>query len=183
MKKKDYQKRVEKEKRQMREFNEKQEGINVKTFLIISACVVGFFLLMFVITKIRTGEWNLFTRANSVTYSAEIQSTKILCGSVLNRKASEYFVIAYEMKEDSASLYETLVERYTSNGSNAPLYKLDLSNSRNNICKGETANLVNNISELKLSVPTLIKVKDGNIIESYTNYDAIKNVLLSYTAN
>ena len=138
-------------------------------------------LLMFAFTKIKTGEWNLFTSKNDVTYKAEIQTTKILCGSVLNRTDSEYFVLAYELKEDSASLYDTIIERYNSSSKTISLYKLDLSNSRNNICMGDALNISNNVSELKLVVPTLIKVKDGKIIESYTNYDKIKNILLSYT--
>ena len=63
---------------------------------------------------------------------------------------------------------------------NLPLYKVDLSNSRNNICVGENVNISNNISELKIKEPTLLKIKDGKIIESYTEYETIKTNLLSY---
>ncbi len=177
MKKKEYQKKLEKEKRELREYNELNHGINVKAFLIISLCVVGFVFLMFAFTKIRTGEWNLFTKKNTVTYKAEVQTTKILCGSILNRKESEYYVLAYEMKEDNASLYETIVEAYGS--SQVPIYKLDLSNSRNNLCKADVISITNDAETLKLSMPTLIKVRDGNIVENYTNYDSIKNVLIN----
>ena len=180
MKKKEYKKRLEKEKRDMREYNKKNEGVNVKAFIYITIGVVGFILLMFAFTKVKTGEWNLFTKENSIKYSAEVQSTKILCGSLLNREDSEYYVLAYEMQEDSASLYETVVERYNSASSKLPLYKLDLSNSRNNICKGDNVNITNDVTTLKLSIPTLIKVKDGKIVENYTNYDSIKNILFSY---
>lgn len=180
MKKKEYQKRIEKEKRELREYKDSNHGMSLKTFLIISACVLGFVLLMFVFTKVKTGEWKLFTKENFANYSAEIQSTKILCGSLLNREDSEYFVLAYEMKEDSASLYESLAESYTNTGTGAILYKLDLSNSRNNICKSDTINITNDVTTLKLSVPTLIKVKDGQVVENYTTYDSIKNILLSY---
>ncbi len=177
MKKKEYQKKLEKEKRELREYNELNHGINVKAFLIISLCVVGFVFLMFAFTKIRTGEWNLFTKKNTVTYKAEVQTTKILCGSILNRKESEYYVLAYEMKEDNASLYETIVEAYGS--SQVPIYKLDLSNSRNNLCKADAISITNDAETLKLSMPTLIKVRDGNVVENYTNYDSIKNVLIN----
>ncbi len=180
MKKKEYQKRLEKEKRDMKNYKESNAGINTKTFFIISISVVGFILLMFVFTKIKTGEWNLFTKENSVTYSAEVQDVKILCGSILNRMDPEYFVLAYEMKEDSASLYETIVERYSNLGRGGKLYKLDLGNSRNSICKGDNLNITNDLTNLKLIVPTLLKVKDGKIVENYTGYDSIKNILFSY---
>ena len=180
MKKKEYQKRLEKEKREMKEYRESNAGINLKTFIIIAICVIGFVLLMFVFTKIKTGEWNLFTRKNSITYSAEVQTTKILCGSVLNRNDSEYYVLAYELKNDNAALYESIIERYNSSSNSLPLYKLDLGNSRNEICKSDTISITNDVTTLKLSIPTLIKVRDGNIIETYQDYDAIKNILLSY---
>ncbi len=180
MKKKDYQKRLEKEKKDLRDFNSRNEGINVKTFIYITIGVVGFVFLMFTFTKIKTGEWNLFTKPNQVTYSAEIQDVKILCGSILNREDEEYYVLAFEMKEDSASLYESVIEHYNNASNKIPLYKLDLSNSRNGLCLSDTPNITNDITNLKLSIPTLIKVRGGNIIESYTSYDSIKNTLFSY---
>lgn len=182
MKKKEYKKKLEKEKRELREFRESDLNGNLKTGIIITICVIGFVLLMFAFTKIKTGEWNIFTKENDITYKAEIQSTKILCGSILNRSDSEYFVIAYKLKEDSASLYESFLEKYNQGTNILPLYKLDLSNSRNGICTSDTVNISNNISELKFSEPTLIKVKDGKIIESYTTYEKIKDILLGYVA-
>ena len=180
MKKKEYQKRLKKEKADLKELRYGNSGMNTKTFIIIAIGVVCFFLLMFAFTKIKTGEWNLFTKENSVTYTANIQDVKILCGSVLNRNSSEYFVLGYEMNEDNASIYETVIERYNNSSKKIPLYKLDLGNSRNNICRGESLNITNDITNLKLTVPTLLKIKDGKIIENYTDYTSIKNILFSY---
>ena len=179
MKKKEYQKILKQEKKDKKEYNESNAGINMKTFLIIAACVVGFVFLMFVFTKIKTGEWHLFTKENSKIYTAEVQDEKILCGSILNRSDSEYYVLAYEMKEDSSSLYNSIAERYNNSISKVKLYKLDFSNSRNNICKGDSINITNDVASLKLTMPTLVKIKDGKIIENYKSYDEIKNVLLS----
>ena len=179
MKKKEYQKRLAKEKRDLKEYNELGAGINYKSFVVISISVIGFVFLMFAFTKIKTGEWNLFTKENSIKYTATIQDVKILCGSVLNRDEEEYFVLAYKLNEDDTSLYETILERYNSASNKLKLYKLDLGNSRNNICMGEL-NITNDIENLKLTVPTLIKVTNGNITENYTNYEAIKDKLLSY---
>ena len=180
MKKKEYQKRLAKEKRDLKDYRESNAGINVRTFTYITIGVVAFVLLMFVFTKIKTGEWNLFTKENAVNYTAEVQDVKILCGSILNRKESEYYVLGYQMKEDNASLYETVIEKYNGASNKLKLYKLDLSNSRNNICLGDSLNITSDVSNLKLTIPTLIKVKDGKIVESYTSYETIKNVLFSY---
>lgn len=180
MNKKEYKKRIEKEKRALKEFQETDTKKNIRNGIIITVCVLAFLFLMFAFTKIKTGEWNLFTRKNNITYTAEAQTTKILCGQVLNRTESEYFVLAYEMSEDEASLYESLLERYNNSSKKIPLHKLDLGNSRNNICKSDSLNISNDITKLKLSVPSLIKVKDGKITESYSDYEKIKNTLYSY---
>lgn len=179
MKKKEYQKILKKEKREKKEYQESNAGINVKTFTIITVGVILFVFLMFAFTKIKTGEWNLFTKENSVNYSAEIQDVKILCGSVLNRKDNEYYVLAYDMNSDNSVLYESIISRYNSSIKAIKLYKLDLSNSRNNICKGDLS-ITNDVTTLKLSAPTLIKVKNNLVVENYTDYNSIKNILLSY---
>lgn len=180
MKKKEYQKRIAKEKKEMKEYNELNHGINLKTFIIITISVILFIFIMFTWTKIKTGEWNLWTKPNAFKYTAEAQSTKILCGSILNRDDSEYLVLAYDMQKDNAALYETIIERYNNSSNKISLYKVDLGNSKNNICKSDSLNITDNISDLKLVEPTLVKVKDGNIIENYTDYNSIKNYLLSY---
>ncbi len=180
MKKKDYKKRLEKEKREMRVLEMNDSNKNIKNGIIISVCVILFIFLMFAFTKIKTGEWDFFTRKNAVKYSAEVQQTKILCGQVLNRDNDEYFVLAYPLSDDTVSLYDSLLERYNGGENKLVLYKLDLSNSRNNICKADSLNLTNDVKTLKVVSPTLLRIKDSKIINSYTNYEDIKNTLLSF---
>ena len=104
MKKKEMKKQLEKEKRGMREYQLNNTDKNIKNVIIITCCVVAFIGLMFVFTKIKTGEWNLFTKENNIFYTAEAQTEKILCGSILNRSDEENYVLAYQMQEDNASL-------------------------------------------------------------------------------
>ena len=113
---------------------------------------------MFVFTKIKTGEWNLFTKENNIFYTAEAQTEKILCGSILNRSDEEYYVLAYQMQEDNASLYQSIIEKYNSSSRKISLYQLDLSNSRNNICLSDNLSITNDVSTLKLVVPNTLAV-------------------------
>ena len=112
---------------------------------------------MFAFTKIKTGEWNIFTRSEK-----------------------EYFVLAYDISDDTVMLYDSILERYNNASSKLPLYKVDLSNSRNNTCKSDKLTISNSVKELKFQVPSLVKVKNGIVVDSYTSYDTIKNTLLSY---
>ena len=180
MKKKEMKKQLEKEKRGMREYQLNSDEKNIKNVIIITCCVVAFIGLMFVFTKIKTGEWNLFTKENNIFYTAEAQTEKILCGSILNRSDEEYYVLAYQMQEDNASLYQSIIEKYNSSSRKISLYQLDLSNSRNNICLSDNLSITNDVSTLKLVVPTLLKVKNGQIVSTITNYDQIKNELYTY---
>ena len=84
------------------------------------------------------------------------------------------------MKEDSASLYQSLISKYNDSKRKITLYQLDLSNSRNNICLADNLNITNDITTLKLVVPTLLKIKNGKIVSTITNYDQIKQELYTY---
>ena len=84
------------------------------------------------------------------------------------------------MQEDNASLYQSIIEKYNSSSRKISLYQLDLSNSRNNICLSDNLRITNDVSTLKLVVPTLLKVKNGQIVSTITNYDQIKNELYTY---
>ncbi len=180
MKKKEIKKKLEQEKKRMREFETSSLSSNVRNGLIISVCVIAFVFLMFTFTKIKTGEWNFFTKENFITYAAEIQTEKITCGSILNRKDEEYFVLAYDMKADNASLYTSLTEAYNNATKKISLYKVDLGNSRNQICQGDTLSITNDVKNLKLTNPTLLKVKNGKIVATINNYDEIKIELHKY---
>ena len=180
MKKKEMQKKLKKEKVSMREYEMNSTNKDVKKGIIIACSVIAFIGLMFVFTKIKTGEWNLFTKENNINYTAEVQTEKITCGSILNRSDEEYLVIAYEMDEDSASLYQSLISKYNDSKRKITLYQLDLSNSRNNICLADNLNITNDITTLKLVVPTLLKIKNGKIVSTITNYDQIRQELYTY---
>lgn len=180
MKKKEIQKKIKKEKRDMQVYNLNDSDKNKKNVIIISLSVIIFIALMFVFTKIKTGEWELFTKENNITYTAEAQTEKISCGSILNRSDEEYFVLAYQMQEDSASLYQSLIDKYDSSTKKITLYQLDLSNSRNNMCLADNLNITNDVTTLKLVVPTLLKIKNGNIVSTISNYDQIKQELYTY---
>ena len=180
MKKKEIQKKLKKEKISMREYEMNSTNKNVKNGIIIACSVLAFIGLMFVFTKIKTGEWNLFTRENNINYTAETQTEKITCGSILNRTDEEYFVIAYQMDEDSASLYQSIIDKYDSSTKKIPLYQLDLGNSRNNMCLGDSLVITNDVTTLKLVVPTLLKIKNNKVVSNITNYNSIKNELYTY---
>ena len=166
MKKKEYQKQLAKEKKELKDLQLGDKEKNIRSVIIITVSVLAFFFLI--------------TRKNNTTYTAEIQTTKILCGQVLNRSEKEYFVLAYDISDDTVMLYDSILERYNNASSKLPLYKVDLSNSRNNTCKSDKLTISNSVKELKFQVPSLVKVKNGIVVDSYTSYDTIKNTLLSY---
>lgn len=180
MKKKEYKKKLEKEKISMREFESNNINGNVKKIIYITLGVLLFLFIMFAFTKIKTGEWNFFTSKNQKFYTASMQTTKILCGSILNRDDSEYFVLAYNFKDEDAVIYDSILTKYQSSQKIIPYYTLDLSNDRNNICLSNKLNISNNINELKLTSPVLIKVKDKKVASYYTNISDIKTELYTY---
>ena len=122
MKKKEYQKQLAKEKKELKDLQLGDKEKNIRSVIIITVSVLAFFFLMFAF----------------------------------------------------------ILERYNNASSKLPLYKVDLSNSRNNTCKSDKLTISNSVKELKFQVPSLVKVKNGIVVDSYTSYDTIKNTLLSY---
>lgn len=176
MKKKEMKKQLEKEKKGMRNV-ELDEMTTTKHIIYVSLAVVLFIGFMLIFTKIKTGEWNLFTKKNRVVYSAEIQDKKITCGSILNRKDSKYYVLAFDMDDEMTTpIYQSLTEAYASS-SKEKVYYVDLGNSRNNICMDEKLNITNDVKTLKVSNPTLLLVEGGKVTYSTTKYDDMKTRL------
>ena len=83
MKKKEMQKKIKKEKQDMRAYNLSDSDKNIRNGIIIALSVIIFIALMFVFTKIKTGEWKLFTKENNIFYTAEAQTEKIILNNTI----------------------------------------------------------------------------------------------------
>ncbi len=108
----------------------------------------------------------------------EINPTKIIVGSILNRDEEEYYVLAYKSEEANGSLYNAYLETYKNKEDSLSIYEVDLDNYLNSSYYAEEANTnVENIKDIKLSSPTLLKIKSHKIVKAvYSNEDIKKEL-------
>ena len=82
---------------------------------------------------------------------------------------------------ENASDYTSLVSTFTNNESNPTLYTVDLSRKFNSAYIKTDEESVNKnptkATDLKLTNPTLIKIKDKKVIDYIEGYDQIKNYM------
>ena len=159
----------------MRQFDTKAT-IESKKLLIIIISVVAVLGLFYLIAGIITGTIDL-----NKNEPAEIQYSEILAGSTFKQDDTEYLVLYYDFTQDDASEYTNLVSTYTSSENSVSIYTVDLSRKFNSSyikTEEETVNTnPTNAEELKVKNPTLIKIKDKQVIEYKEGFDEIKNYM------
>ena len=167
------QERLKKERNQVyMDFSDKND---VKKVLYVALGVIAFIGIVFVAINIFNGTWNLFTREN--TPISDQGENRVMCGTLLNRDEGEYLVLAYDFEKEKDTFYPIIKDKYNMF---TLVYELDLHSGFNKSCVGEKTNISSDLKKLVLAEPTLLKVKDGKIIESYKNKEEIKKYFSKY---
>lgn len=150
------------------DFNDKND---VKTVLYITIGVLLFIGLVFLVINIVRGTWSTYNRKNPIP---TIDTSLVMCGTLFDKKDEEYLVLAFNIKKEEDATYGTLFESYKGD---LPIYYLDLESGFNKGCVGETSNLVSDSTKIKFNTQTLLHIKSGKIIKTYTTKDQIKEYL------
>jgi len=140
---------------------EQQEIIRfVKILLVVSIFLVAIYFITKIFVR---NEGEVSNKETSVT---EINYTKMVFGTMLNKPYDEYYVVAYSSEDNKASYYGAIVENYQSEKDSLNVYFVDLDDSLNKdfiSSDGKTNSKATTVSELMVDDFTLIKVKSGKI--------------------
>lgn len=145
--------------------------------MVIILCVLLVILgVFYLIVSLATGKIKLNEKEE-----ATIQYSEILAGSTFKQNKEEYLVLYYDYTMENAADYTSLISTYTSSEENPTLYTVDLSRKFNaSYIKTDNEESNKNpttAKELKLSNPTLIKIKDKKVTEYMEGYEEIKNYM------
>ncbi len=148
------------------------EPLKTKTFvtIIISmllCCVVIYILSGIFITK----DIKWFSK-KEVTNQEEKPSitNRILAVDSLKQKEEVYYVYYYDSKKEDSTVSSVVSSLET-------VYRVDLSDDFNSNYVGEPSGAVDNISDLKVSDPTVIKVENGKITSFHSGATSITSEL------
>lgn len=165
----------------------KREGKNVRevqkenmdkplspiTFGIILGFILLFFVILYVITGLFiTKDLKWFEGDNSTNDSSGEEVTitnRILAIDCLRQIEEEYYVYFYDAsKEEDAKVSSALANI------NDKVYRVDLSDSFNANFIGDKSGIVDDVKDLKVSDPTIIKVVSEKITAFYSGADEIE---------
>lgn len=146
--------------------------ISFLVVLLIVALFIG--LLFFINGKYVTKD----EFQDNTTKAVSINTKLIILDDILKSEKNEYYVLAYNTEDTkSASIYSSLV---SSTKSDIFYVNLDETINKNHYnVAGEEKVSVNDVKDLMLTKPTLIKVKNRKIVSYTTNIDEIIKELSS----
>lgn len=138
-----------------------EESKEIMKFFIVLLVVIAIILVGFWITKLANKK-----NSQDITYaSGNIATDKVIVGTMLSR-GGEYYVLCYDTSKNDANIYVTYGENYK-NKKALDLYYLDLSSefNRKYYVDVDSNKEAKKIDELKITDGTLIRIKDGKIVE------------------
>ncbi len=146
-------------------------------FVVILAIILVIVLAIYFISK-------GITSKNEYHYDevteGEIDYNKTNIGTLLNKAEKEYYVALYKNDNPNALYYSSLMGVYVNTPDALKVYYCDLNNKLNEEYyaeDGKTNPDAKTIAELKLGDFTLIKVKNGKIVNYYEDIEKVKEDL------
>lgn len=143
----------------------------------ITLGVVLVLTLTYFVTALATGEIKFGKEKEELKEEVIIQYEEIIAGQILNRDKEEYYVLLFDFTDTYASYYLSLKDTYIKNDKALPFYIVDLEKHVNKSIVAADENEykanVNNIDNLKVINPTILKVKNHKVIKNITGKENI----------
>lgn len=164
-------KRNGKNVREVQKLN-KEKPMTMKTFITIIVTLIVFFIILYILTGIFiTKDIKWFEKKDTTDTTENTISNKILGVDSLRQAEEEYYVYYYDTTNENSDINSIV------NSLSEKVYRVDLHDDFNSNLIGEPSGEVSDISQLKVSDPTIIKVVSSTITEFYNGIEQIKATL------
>ena len=155
-----------------------KDSYSLKNLLLIILVLVITFGIFYFITTLVIDPIEESSTNNTAT---QVDSTKIILNNLLDRKNKEYYVLATKENKNTQvnyqGLYNDYISKYTSEKDSLTFYYVDLDDALNKNYISEELNISDEISEIKLNVDVLFKVKNNKIKEYFVGSSDILEAL------
>ncbi len=146
----------------------------IKIVLIVTAIMVVFYGITLLVTKNQKAD--SFDN-KTASEKAVIQYDDIMIGTMLNKNQDSYYVLIKEDEDNRVVEYETLMKLVASKIDSPKIYTANLTDSFNKRYLAKEANTTNDMEEFRVSGTTLVEIKDGKIVNTYSDHDSIAEEL------
>lgn len=142
--------------------NNKEKPLSPKTFIIILVALLLFFVILYILTGLFvTKKLKWFTKDNDEEEVTEV-TNKILATDTLRQVEEDYYVYFYDTTNEDSEVANALYSV------SEKIYRVDLNDAFNSNFVGEPSGIVDDINNLKVKDPTLIKVSSEEIVAFYS---------------
>lgn len=166
------QRRREKFKNKNKKIREEELDTSIKwttvvklvCFVVILLFVIYYVLAVFVTKELDISNGNTNDNSTEETTDTSSVSDKILASNIFEQKEEEYYVYFYDFNDE-----DDVVNSAISSITDTKVYKVDTSSSLNTnyVTEDDGNKKANDIDELKVKNPTVIKIKADKIVEYY----------------
>lgn len=147
-----------------------EDVAQVRTLIIIFIIVLLVSVGIYFLTDIMIKKESLSSKN---VQEVEINYDIATVGTMFNRIENEYYVLLYSNENDGSKLNKVL-DSYRSSDDYIKTYYIDLDKRINSIALGDKlVKEPKNSNEVKVTGPTLYKIKDGKIINCISGIDNI----------
>lgn len=151
--------------------NERYDVGSVLKYVIIVIIIVSLFYVLTVFVTNNKKE----TTTEKTNNKAVIQYSEIIIGEMFNQKPNEYYVLLKGKDDKNITSYETLIKTYIGKEEHLTFYTVDLSSAFNKKYISSKNNLQK--ENFKIKNTALVKIKNGDIVETYENHSEINEKL------
>ena len=158
-----------------KELNASTEEEQARRMLRIILGVVTFLALVWIGYSIVNGD--LF-KTKKKDEEVVIQNDIILAGTTFNRNESEYYVLFYDFDGDNSTACATIFTVYkNTKPEGTKMFVVNLGDKMNSkVLVTERASVnTENATELKVMDATLLKIKDGKVVDTYAGIDEVNS--------
>ncbi|MDO4394805.1 MAG: hypothetical protein Q4C23_02335 [Mycoplasmatota bacterium] len=152
---------------------ELDEGISISKLIKIICLLIFVVGILYLISALFiTKELDWFNKDNNQNSEGTV-SNSILAASIFKQSEDEYYVYFYDFKNEDSEISNNIKSKL----STAKIYKVDTSSAMNSKYIAEESNKnAKKLEDLKVKAPTVIKIKNNEIIAYYEGTE-IKNNL------
>lgn len=148
-------------------------GTMMKFIIIVLMIGILFYLITIFVTNKKTDV------SKKEVEDAIIQYEEIIIGNMFDQKQKEYYVLLKKKNDNYLSYYETYITNYQNKDDSLKIYSIDLSSAFNKKYIGENNSIKKD--KFEINQTTLVKIENGDIVESYQGNEQITNKLKSMT--
>ena len=165
-------------KKQKRNYNDEEEKNFVSRFVmtiglvLVALVALYLFVGIFITKSISFGK-----KDNEETTEVASDKTTILASQIFDQKEDEYYVLVYDTTDEVHNI-EQFLNLYKTKSGSLPVYKVDSSKKFNSnyIVTEDSNKNPESINDLRIIVPSLIKISSKHVSEYTEGFEEVKNV-------